>query len=221
MNALLSKIHIFILLYAGWYYYDLYTNLEENMNSKRDQVTVVENSLKKAIREKDQMKEYFKDVEQAKQNIEIVAQEVEKIQRKLPNRISDTENLDLIKGIAEKLNIKNIFLAPGIEKNKGFYFTKAYEMKGTGTFLQFLILLEKISINDRLLNITDVTFDRITENQRGRFQLINAIVNFEAYRYNPEYKEDRGIKAIEDSFSVKKAPPKRNRNRKNKRSPKK
>lgn len=40
----------------------------------------------------------------------------------------------------------------------------------------------------------------------GRFQLTNARVVVEAYRYNPDHKEDRGISDIESKFKDGKGP---------------
>lgn len=152
------------------------------------------------MQKKKDLKRYFQDIEDAKKNIELVALEVEKVQRQLPSEISDAENLQLIKGVAENLNIQNIFLQPQGETDKGFYFIKNYEMKATGTYLQFLIFFEKVAENKRLLNIRDVTLGITQEKQRGRFQLINAEIIIQAYRFNPNYKEDRGIESIEKKF---------------------
>ena len=68
-----------------------------------------------------------------------------------------------------------------------------------------LIFFEKIGASERLLNIKSVEIRRSEEKQRGRFQLINANVTIEAYRYNKDHKEDRGIDKIESSFKDKKA----------------
>ena len=106
------------------------------------------------------------------------------------------------------------FLSPGREENKGFYFTKRYELKGNGTFLQFLILLEKIAENERILNIKTLNLKKSDKKQRGRFQVINTSINIEAYRYNPSHREDRGIKAIDASLNDKKKKPSSKRKRK-------
>lgn len=174
---------------------------EEQKVLKQDRIPALENKIRKSKKQKKQLAQYFKDIEKAKERIEKVAEEVEALQKKLPNNISDTQNLELIKGVAEGLNIKNVFLTPGNEENKGFYLTKRYEFNGTGTYLQFLVFFEKIAENDRLLNITSLTMSKTKKKQRGRFQLINCAANIIAYRYNPDHKEDRGIEAIEQEYN--------------------
>ena len=212
MMGLIQKIHILILLWGAWECYLVYEAFNNKKLEIANQIPVLNQRIAKAQREKRQIKEYLRDIEEAKQNIEIVAKEVETLQRKLPETIKDAENLAMIKEIAEGLNIKNIYLSPGIEENKGFYFTKRYELSASGTYLQMLIFFEKIGVSERLLNIKNVEIKKSEEKQRGRFQLINAKVTIEAYRYNPNHKEDRGIDEIEKNFKdTKKKPRKRTR----------
>ncbi len=215
MMGIIQKIHIFILLWGAWEGYLIWETFTAKKQEIANQIPVINQRIAKAEREKKQIKEYLRDIEEAKQNIELVAKEVESLQKKLPETIKDAENLGLIKNIAEGLNIKNIYLSPGIEENKGFYFTKRYELSASGTYLQMLIFFEKIGVSERLLNIKNVEIKKSEEKQRGRFQLINAKITIEAYRYNPDHKEDRGIKEIETTFNETKTKKKR-RSRKKK-----
>jgi len=190
---LLTNLHIFIILYAGWNMYLMYETFTEEFEQISMQVPGLEGKLANKKKEKRELKNYYKDIDEAKQRIELVASEVEKIQKKFPSEISDTENLALIKNSAESINIKNIFLNPGVEENKGFYFIKKYEFKGMGTYLQFLVFFDKISQSDRLLNVRNVNLKRSEIKQRGRYEVIECNATLEAYRYNPEYKEDREL----------------------------
>lgn len=200
MMGLVQKIHIFILLWGAWQGYLTWETYNTKKTEITEQIPIINQRLVKVQREKRQIKEYLKDIEEAKQNIELVAKEVEGLQRKLPETIKDAENLALVKNIAESLNVKNIYLSPGIEENKGFYYTKRYELSASGTYLQMLIFFEKIAVSERLLNVRNLEVTRSEEKQRGRFQLINAKITIEAYRYNPNHKEDRGISEIEKNF---------------------
>ena len=200
MSGILKRLHLFILIYAGMMIFQEYEKYQKEMESLKDRVPTLQRQIKKAEKEKQNLERYFVDIEEAKERIEKVAIGVEKLQKKLPPTISDTENLDLVRGIAEQLNIKNVLLSPGEEKVHGFYVSKDYKLKGSGTFLQYLILLEKIGVQERILNIKTVSFDRSKAKQKGRFQLLDAEMVFEAFRFNDKFKEDRGIKEIEESF---------------------
>lgn len=201
MMKLMKLTPILILLWGVFNAYEIYDTYMTKKSEVGERVPILNSKIAKARREKKQIKNYLRDIEDAKKNIELVANEVEALQRKLPETIKDAENLALIKSIAEELNIKNIYLSPGVEENKGFYFTKRYEFSASGTYLQMLIFFEKIGASERLLNIKSVEIRRSEEKQRGRFQLINANVTIEAYRYNKDHKEDRGIDKIENNFS--------------------
>jgi Tfp pilus assembly protein PilO len=94
---------------------------------------------------------------------------------------------------------------PDKEEAKGFYVARKYKFKAKATYLQFLIMFEKIAENQRILNISDLYFKKLEQPQRSKFQLIDGEFNLEAYRYNSAYKEDRGIEEIEKQFKGKAA----------------
>ncbi len=211
MQAILGKIHWFIILYVVAMTYMSYTEHEEKVRRIDASIPAIKNKIKKNKKKLKQLNGYFKDIAEAKERIELVASEIEKLQKKLPSTFSDTENLGTIKKIAEGLNIKNIYLTPLAEEKKGFYYAKKYEFKATGTFLQFLIFFEKISENERLLNINEIRLFKTDNKQRGRFQLINSTALIEAYRYNDSYKEERGIEKLQKEFDKKAKAPRRPR----------
>lgn len=191
---LMKYLPLLIILYAANDIYTRWSEHQEILENKRNSIPILEGQIVRYKKEKEAVESYMKDIEAAKQRIELVAQEVEALQRKLPANISDPENLGMFQDFANSLNIRNVSITPGREENLGFYFKKNYEFKGQGTFLQFLILMEKISENERLLNIKTVKMYKDTETQvRGRFQLIKSEMMIEAYRYNPDHKEQRTI----------------------------
>ena len=217
MQALIEKLHWFVFMYAIFLGYDMYTVHEEALLNLNQRIPVIDVNLRKARKKVSDLKKYFKDIEEAKRNIERVALEVEKVQKRLPSDIADSENLKLITDIADKLNVKSVFIKPQLEIDKGFYFIKNYLVTGEGTYLQFLVLFEKIAESKRLLNIKSVVFDLIVDRvQRARFKLINGTVMVQAYRYNNNFKESRGIEEIKSEFKNKK----RDKRRKGKRSKK-
>ena len=206
LSGIVSRIHWIIILYT---LYNVYISYEEHITKvelSKSQIPVIQSKIKKAEEQKGQLKDYFNDIEKAKKRIESVAIEVEKLQKKLPTEILDAENLELLSREGKELNIKNVSLSPQDEQDQGFYFSKNYNFKGTGTYLQFLIFLERISQVERLLNISKMTIVKSKNKQKGRFQLIDADITVESYRYNPNFKESRGIDEIEKKYDTS-APP--------------
>lgn len=193
---LMKYMPLIIILYSAYELNNLYSEHEELLLSKQGTIPAIQNRINKLKRERTEVDTYMADIESAKKRIELVAQEVESLQKKLPSNISDPENLAMFQGFTDNLNIREVSIVPGQEENLGFYFKKRYELKGKGTFLQFLILMEKIAENERLLNIKSVRMFKDDSTQfRGRFQLIKAEMSIEAYRYNPDHKEKREIEA--------------------------
>tara|TARA_R110002049_G_scaffold227376_5_gene399585 strand:+ start:913 stop:1533 length:621 start_codon:yes stop_codon:yes gene_type:complete len=193
---LMKYLPIMIILYSLFDLNTLWTEHQELVESKQGVVPAIQNRIAKLKKERKEVDTFMADIESAKKRIELVAQEVESLQKKLPSNISDPENLAMFQGFTDNLNIRDVSIVPGPEENLGFYYKKRYELKGKGTFLQFLILMEKISENERLLNIKALRMYKDDSTQvRGRFQLIKAEMSIEAYRYNPNHKEKREIEA--------------------------
>lgn len=216
MNNLMKKLHLLLFIYFAQEVYFIYDGFVVKENEITSSIPNLEVQIKKNERKKKDLKKYFEDIEGVKKRIDKVAQEVESLGKKFPDKISDTENLGLLRDIAESINIKNIFLSPANEALKGFYYSKNYNFKGTGTYLQFLVFLEKVATAERILNVKSVDFLKNKDKQKGRFQLLNAEIAIEAYRYNPRYKENRGFDDIEKQFKDKKSEPKKRTKRKKK-----
>jgi Tfp pilus assembly protein PilO len=205
MQVLFEKLHWFVFMYAMFIAYEMYSIHEEQLLNLNSRIPVLDRKIKKSKKKVSDLKKYFKDIEEAKKNIERVALAVEKVQKRLPTDIADSENLQLITEIAQELNIKSVFIKPENEIDKGFYYIKNYVLNAEATYLQFLVLFEKISESKRLLNIKSVIFDKIIDRvQRARFKLIKGTIIVQAYRYNATYKESRGIEAIESEFKKQK-----------------
>jgi Tfp pilus assembly protein PilO len=205
MNKLIAMafkyLHMLILAYGVYNGWTQYESIVEEKDGLESQVARKKRDLESKTKEVTKLSDYFADVQTAKENIEKVAQELENLQKKLPTDNSDTATLVVIEELAKKVNLQKISISPeAIEQNMGFYLIRSLNFKATGTFLQFLFLLESIGNHERLFNMPLVKVSRSSEQQKGRFQLVNMEMKIDAYRYNPEHKEDTGIKAIEDKF---------------------
>lgn len=200
MKKIVAHIHWLIIVYA---IYNIFTYLEE-VKVKKEEMTIKQEleakSLQKARKSKKEIANFNNDIIEAKNKIERVAQEIEKNQQLLPSDISDTENINLLKKMADDINIKELSIAPQSDENREFYIARKYKIKAKATYLQLLIMFEKISEYKRILNITDLSLKKMEQPQRGKFQLIEGDFTLEAYRINQSYKEDRGIDKIENEF---------------------
>jgi Tfp pilus assembly protein PilO len=215
LEKILSKAHYFILLWAAFVTFNYYQDYSERLTEVEAKRPTLERSIQELTKKKSDLQKYLKDINEAKERIELVAQGVEKLTRQLPSEISDLDNVGLIRDVATAVRIKDARVVPGREEAKDFYIVKTYEFTGVGTFLQFLIFFERIAENERLLNISSFSLKKTEENQRGRFQLVRGHVAVQAYRFNPNFKEDRGIEKIESDIKAEvptKRPPRRRGN---------
>lgn len=200
MKKLLGYLHFFILAYAGWLAWTAYEQHTMKMEELEGALPALQANVAKSKRQLASLKKYYKDVEAAKERIDMVAKQVEELQKQLPNEISDTQNLHFFSEAARTLNMRDVYLNPDREDIHGFYITKKYILKASGTFLQFLVFLEKLEQEQKLYNISHVQLEETGKNQKGRYQLINGEIHIMAYRYNTGYKEDRGYDQIEDEI---------------------
>ena len=106
--------------------------------------------------------------------------------------------------MADDVNIKELSITPEQDFDRGFFIARRYRVKAKATYLQFLIMFEKIAENKRILNVGESVFRKTAEPQKGKFQVIDGLFTIEAYKYNSNFKEDRGIDEIEKKF---KGPP--------------
>lgn len=200
MDKLLKNLHWFIIAYAGFELYTYYTEANDKLQNIESQQEVRRAEISKNKKIQREISNYYKNIEEEKIKIERVASEIEKMQQLLPGEISDSENMSLLRKLAEDINIKEVSISPETETDRGFYLARRYRIKAKATFLQFLIMFEKIAENKRILNVGESTFKKSDVLQRSKFQVIEGDLVIEAYRYNANYKEDRGIDEIEQQF---------------------
>lgn len=207
MAKLLTNLHWLIIAIAVFNFYQLYMANDELYENVVNQVESKQAELIKNKKTTREIENYYKNIKEEKEKIERVANEIEKMQQLLPSEISDSENINLLRKLADDINIKELSIAPEKDSERGFLIARQYRLKAKATFLQFLIIFEKISENKRILNIGESTFKISTAPQRGKFQVIDGEFVLEAYKYNVNYKEDRGIDEIEKKFEAEKKSP--------------
>jgi Tfp pilus assembly protein PilO len=205
MEKFFKNLHWMIIAVAAFNFFNLYTASDEQYTSLVERQETQRADLIKNKKSQREIKNYYENIKEEKEKIERVAREIEKTQQLLPSEISDTENISLLRKLADDVNIKELSVRPDSnEDDRGFYFARKYNLKAKATYLQFLIMFEKIAENKRILNVGRSKFKKLEQIQRGKFQLIDGEFTIEAYRYNSNFKEDRGIDEIEEQFDSKK-----------------
>ena len=200
MQKLLKNIHWIIIAFAAFNFYQAYTKAHDELVLVEQQQESQRTLLAKNKKTQREIENYYKNIKEEKEKIERVAKEIEKMQQLLPGEISDSDNINLLRKMADDVNIKELSITPDSDSIRGFYIARRYKLKAKATFLQFLIMFEKIGENKRILNIGESQFQKLDVPQRGKFQVISGEFILEAYRFNPNFKEDRGIEEIQKKF---------------------
>lgn len=200
-NMLIKNIHLIILLYAANNLFTLYTEKSEALEQLQAATPPMEVKIAREKKKLRQIEEFKKNLEVTKNRVREVVTEIEKAQKQLPEDLNAAIVQEMLNDLAKKLKVKNVSQAPGNESLKGFYFAKEYELKGIGTFLQGLILLENIEKSERILNVRSYELSYSKVKNRSRFPILDIKVVLESYRYNKNYKENSGVEEIENKFN--------------------
>lgn len=192
-ERILANLHILIFLYVG---YDVYTKYEEHTvatEAVTSQFPAIDNERNDLNRRIQQIEEFRKKAEEYKARVEEVARNIEAVQRQLPADTNDNQIVSLFRDEMSNLNIKTPTINPGIEEVSTYFISKDYSINAKGTFLQFLIFIERLGNADRIFNIRSMRLVNSDPRQKSRFQVISGEFVIQAFRYNPDFKVDRGF----------------------------
>jgi len=193
INKLIANMHILLLLYGlygGWVLYDEHIIQLEAIVSQESSLDSEIVSAQKKVKE---ILEFSKQTEEYKVRVEEVAKNIESVQKRLPAETNDAQILSFFQAEINSLNIKDANFTPGKEERSTYYISKEYTLKARGTFLQFLIFLERLGSADRIYNVKNLKLTSPNDTQKGRFQIISGEGVIQAFRFNPEFKVDRGF----------------------------
>lgn len=195
-NKIISNLHFFILLYGlygAWLMFDEHTLKIEELDA---QFPAVQQELEQNQKKVKEIQDFVKKTEESKVRVEEVARNIEAAQKQLPAEINDNQIITFFNQEITSLNIKDPNITPGSEAITTYFISKPYEVKAKGTFLQFLIFFERIGNATRIYNVKNLKLVNTDPSQRGRFQLVSGESTIEAFRFNPDFKVDRGFDKI-------------------------
>jgi len=197
VNKFIANIEVLIILYALNGICDLYDEHTVQVDSLRAEFPQMDQEIKSTNIKLQEIKDFLKKTDEYKARVEGVAKNIEEVQKQLPGEINDSQILTFLNGEINALNIKDPSLVPGKEEASTYFISKEYNFKIKGTFLQFLILLERIGNAERIYNVKSFKLLASNEPKKGRFQVVNGEGVIQAFRYNPDFKVDRGFDKIE------------------------
>lgn len=193
VNKLIANAHVLILLYGIYGVYDkweTHTIQQEELNA---QIVQIDDEVVQNQRRLKEISEFMKKADEYKVRVEEVAKNIETVQKQLPADINDSQIIAFFQSEINGLNIKDASITPGRSDTSTYFISKEYKLQGKGTFLQFLIFFERIGNADRIYNIKNLKLSTGNEAQKGRFQMVTGEGIIQAFRYNPDFRVDRGF----------------------------
>lgn len=193
VNKLIANAHVLLFLYGVYGAYTLYDEHNIRLTEIQNQSLSLDGEIEQNQRKVKEIQEFSKKTDEYKVRVEEVAKNIEAVQKQLPAETNDTQILGFFQTEMSALNIKDSNFTPGREDKSTYFVSKEYSLKAKGTFLQFLIFLERIGTADRIYNIKTLKLESLNAPQKGRFQIISGEGVIQAFRFNPDFKVDRGF----------------------------
>lgn len=193
INKLIANAHVWILVYGIYGAYVQYDEHTVQLESINNEAVVIDDEIAANQRKVKEIQEFAKKTDEYKVRVEEVAKNIETVQKQLPAETNDTQILAFFQNEITSLNIKDANFTPGREDKSTYYISKEYSLKGKGTFLQFLIFFERIGNADRIYNIKNLKLSSDSDSQKGRFQMITGEGVIQAFRFNPDFRVERGF----------------------------
>ena len=202
MSKLLGNLHLFIIVILAYFAYldllDYQQNEEMKMNESSGLATQIQTSEARL----GEIEVYKKNLERSRQKLREVRNQILLVREKLPSEKDQTGLLEFLSDQADRLRLIDTRFRPLPEVNRDLYFVEKYEVEGVGTFQQFLVYLEKMTLQQRVYNIDVMELRPIGEDEgdsrRSRkFQMLEAKIVLETYRFNQEFFERTAREARE------------------------
>jgi Tfp pilus assembly protein PilO len=202
VGRFLAALHWIILMYAGWDIYELQGLHTLRIQEIRDQAPTLEANIAKQKKELRAIDTYKKNIDTSRKNVEEAFKNIELVQKQLPTAVSDIEILDFFSREGRELNIQDLTTTPLGENSQGFYKAKSYLVKASGTYLQFIVFMERLAVAERLFNVKRINLATATDGTRGRFQIVTMEAEIETFTHNPDHKETSGLEEIDAQFAA-------------------
>ena len=190
-QKILTHIHWLFFVFTGIKLYFQYTDYTEQIKTISQSRGITTQQIEKQTANQNDATKLSKEIENAKEKIAKINDEITSLQKRLPASISEGEDIQSFQSIAENLNMKDISIVSHSEVLEDFYSVKHYELKAKATYLQFLLFFEKIARLQRIFNMRSLQLTLPEEETRGRFQLVDGTSMITSYQYKPNNKKSQ------------------------------
>lgn len=188
MKNFYKLLPFLIFAYGAFNIFTLYTEHEEAYALVLGQKDSVDAQLIKIRKKVSFIKENEDKLKQYESKIVDVKKQMEDLKVKMPTESDQTAVLQELTNNAQELNLKDVNFFPVPKANRNLYIVNSVSLTGKGTYLQFLILFEKILSNKRFFNVSNFVLTELPGENKGRFTFVSVQADLETFEYNNDYK---------------------------------
>jgi len=178
-----------IFLYGGFNCYTMFTEHEEAYENLTQQLESADAQLAKVKKKVAGIKQNEDKLREYESKVSEVRKQIDELKTRMPAESDRTAVLQELNNTAQELNLKEVNFNPVPKIEKGMYSINSVSLGGKGTYLQFLILFEKILSNKRFFNIDNFLLTESPADNKGRFIFVNVRADIQTFEYNLDYKE--------------------------------
>jgi type IV pilus assembly protein PilO len=135
------------------YYYLYYSPVKEKINALQEQKVALEGTIK-------EQRIIAKDLETFKKEVVKLEVQLNELLEQLPNSSEIPKLLRNISDVGKESGLDFLKFAPKGEAPKEFYAEIPVDVSVNGSFHEFGMFLDRVSRLSRIVNISDVLFDR-------------------------------------------------------------
>ena len=167
MHIIIKLLPWMLILYGLWGGYEKWDVKMAESDSLVQELSGLKSKLVKLQKAKKEIEAYYADIETEKNNIKKISKEFEFVQKKLPEKQNDKENLQLFADIAKRMLIKEMTFSQGNDKKKTGYIERSYTATAKGTYMQFLLFFESLYKYERLFDVKNILFKAASTGRKG------------------------------------------------------
>jgi Tfp pilus assembly protein PilO len=184
---LFKFIPIFLIALGGWESYNIFNEETDKTAQMESRVPPAEAKNQKLRARIENIKSNESKIAEYETRIAALQKQIDEFKTKMPPTEDKTAVLQELRNSASTINLKEVVFNPGLRKDQGLYFSNGIDMKGRGTFLQFLIFLEQAYSGKRLINVSRFKMTSSAKQSKGRFYFVDVETQVETFEYNPNY----------------------------------
>lgn len=178
-----------ILFYGGYNCYNLFNEHQEAKEGLKQQLEAADVQLTKVKKKVAGIKQNEDKLREYENKVNEVRKQIDELKTRMPAESDRTAVLQELTNTAQELNLKEVNFNPVPRQDRGMYIANSISLGGKGTYLQFLILFEKILNNKRFFNVDNFLLTESPSDSKGRFIFVNVKADIQTFEYNTEYKD--------------------------------